>query len=67
MTQRFKVEERERLPRDGPLLLISNHPGLSDAVALFASTLRPDLRMVASEWPFLDALPNTSRYLFTVA
>jgi Acyltransferase len=67
MTRRLKVEGRERVPRNGPLLLVSNHPGLSDAVALFASTPRPDLRVVASEWPFLDALPNTSRYLFTVA
>jgi len=67
MTRRLKVEGRERVPRDGSVLLVSNHPGLSDAVALFASTPRPDLRVVASEWPFLDALPNTSRHLFTVA
>ena len=67
MTRRLKIEGRERVPREGPLLLVSNHPGLSDAVALFASTPRPDLRVVAFEWPFLDVLPNTSRYLFTVA
>src|SRR5215212_8815222 len=67
MTRRLKVEGRERVPRDGPLLLVSNHPGLSDAVALFASTPRPDLRVVASEWPLLDVLPNPSRHLFTIA
>jgi hypothetical protein len=67
MTRRLKVEGRERVPRDDSLLLVSNHPGLSDAVALFASTPRPDLRVVASEWPLLDMLPNTSRHLFTIA
>jgi hypothetical protein len=30
-------------------------------------TPRTDLRVVAAERPFLDALPNTSRYLLTVA
>jgi putative hemolysin len=67
MTRRLKVEGRERVPRDGSLLLVSNHPGLSDAVALFASTPRPDLRVMASEWPLLDVLPNTSRHLLTIA
>jgi hypothetical protein len=66
MTRRVEVEGRENVPREGPLLLVSNHPGLSDTVALFATTPRPDLRVVAAERPFLDALPNTSRYLLTV-
>ena len=48
------------------MLLVSNHPGLADAVALFAATPREDLRVIAAERPFLEALPNTSRYLLTV-
>ena len=67
MTRYSKVEGRERVPREGSLLLVSNHPGLSDVVALFASTPRQDLRAVAAQWPLLDALPNTSRHLFTIA
>ena len=55
------------MPRRGPLLLVSNHPGLADAVALFAATPRDDMRMIAADRPFLDALPNTSRYLLTIA
>jgi hypothetical protein len=66
MTRRLKVEGRERVPREDALLLVSNHPGLSDAVALFASTPGPDLRVVVSEWPLLDVLPNTLRHLFTI-
>lgn len=61
------VEGRENIPREGPLLLVSNHPGLADSVALFAAIPRPDLRIVAAERPFLAALPNTSRYLLTLS
>lgn len=66
MSRRAEIEGRENVPRQGPLLLVSNHPGLADAVALFAAIPRPDLRIVAAERPFLSALPNTSRHLLTV-
>lgn len=66
MSRDAVVEGRENVPRAGPLLLVSNHPGLADAVALFAATPREDLRVVAAERPFLQALPNTSRHLITV-
>src|SRR5262245_1283186 len=67
MVRRIEIEGRERVPPEGSLLLLSNHPGLADAVALFSSVSRPDLRVIAAEWPLLDALPNTSRYLIKVA
>ena len=67
MVGRVEIEGRERVPTEGSLLLVSNHPGLADAVALFSAIPRPDLRVVAAQWPLLDALPNTSRYLITVA
>jgi 1-acyl-sn-glycerol-3-phosphate acyltransferase len=67
MARRAEIEGQERVPTEGPLLLLSNHPGLADAVALFSSIPRPDLRVVAAKWPLLDALPNTSRHLIKVA
>ncbi|HSN51707.1 MAG TPA: 1-acyl-sn-glycerol-3-phosphate acyltransferase [Woeseiaceae bacterium] len=67
MVGRVEIEGRERVPTGGPLLLVSNHPGLADAVALFSSIPRQDVRVVAAQWPLLDALPNTSRYLISVA
>ncbi len=66
MSRHAEVEGRESLPESGPLLFVSNHPGLADAVALFAAIPRDDLRVVAAERPFLSALPNTSRYLLTI-
>ncbi|MCA1688221.1 MAG: 1-acyl-sn-glycerol-3-phosphate acyltransferase [Actinobacteria bacterium] len=67
MARRAEVEGRENVPPEGPLLLVANHPGLADALALFATVPRRDLRVVAAERPLLKALPNTSRYLFSVA
>lgn len=67
MVRRVEIEGRERVPPEGSLLLLSNHPGLSDAVALFTAIARPDLRVIAAKWSLLDALPNTSRHLISVA
>ena len=67
LSRNARIEGQKNVPREGPLLLVSNHPGLADAVALFASTPRDDLRVIAADRPFLKALPNTSRYLLTVA
>ena len=67
MVGRVEIDGRERVPTSGSLLLVSNHPGLADAVALFCAIPRQDLRVVAARWPLLDALPNTSRYLITLA
>jgi hypothetical protein len=67
MVRRVEIEGQERVPHEGSLLFLSNHPGLSDAIALFTAIARPDLRVIAAKWPLLDALPNTSRSLITVA
>jgi hypothetical protein len=67
MVRRVEIDGRERVPRQGSLLVVSNHPGLADAVALFSSIPRRDLRVIAAKWSLLDALPNTSRYLITLA
>jgi acyltransferase-like protein len=66
MVRRVEVEGGENVPPEGPLLLVANHPGLADSLALFAVVPRRDLRVVAAERPFLKALPNTSQYLMTV-
>jgi 1-acyl-sn-glycerol-3-phosphate acyltransferase len=57
------VQGQHLIPRSGSLLIVSNHPGLYDTIALFAAIPRCDLRIVAADRPFLRALTHTSRYL----
>ena len=55
----------ERVPRTGPILLVANHPGLTDAMALVAALDRPDVRIVAADYPFLHAMRGLgSRLIF---
>jgi hypothetical protein len=60
------VQGYEHLPPSGPVLLVSNHPGITDTLALFASILRADLHTVAAARPFLTALDNMTRHLIYV-
>jgi 1-acyl-sn-glycerol-3-phosphate acyltransferase len=53
-----------QVPREGPLLVVANHPGLNDSSALLASIPRHDLRVIGVEREFLRRLPHTSQYMF---
>ena len=48
----------------GSFLALSNHPGMTDTLVLFAAFRRPDLRAIALERPFLLSLEHVSRQLF---
>lgn len=61
------VVSQGHVPAQGPLLLVSNHPGLADSIALFAQLPRTDLRVIAAHQALLAALPATARHLFFVA
>jgi hypothetical protein len=56
----------EHIPQRGPVLVLSNHPGLSDTLNLFAAIPREDLKVVAAYRPFLQALPNLSTRMIYV-
>jgi 1-acyl-sn-glycerol-3-phosphate acyltransferase len=55
----------DRVP-DSAFLALSNHPGMTDTLALFAALKRPALKIIALDRPFLMVLPNMSRQLFFV-
>lgn len=59
-------ENAALLPPTGPLLIVANHPGLYDTMALLGAIARPDLRVVAADRPFLHLLPQTTRHLISV-
>jgi hypothetical protein len=51
---------------DSAFLALSNHPGITDTLALFCSLNRPEIKIIALDRPFLMALPNMSKQLFFV-
>lgn len=66
MVGRVVAHGTENIPREGATLIVSNHPGLSDTVDLFASIPRDDLLIVANHRPILVALPHVSQHLLYV-
>jgi hypothetical protein len=50
------------IPASG-FLALSNHPGMTDTLSLFIALHRPDLKIIALDRPFLNALPNMSKQL----
>ena len=50
----------------GPILALSNHPGMVDTLALFSALNRRNLKIIAVDRPFLKALQNTNHHLFFV-
>ena len=56
----------EHIPRTGPVLIASNHPGAYDIVALIASSGRDDIKIIASDVSFTRSLIATSPHLIYV-
>lgn len=55
------------IPDSSPLLVLSNHPGMTDTLALFAALRRPDLKIIAVRRPFLQSLTETTKNLFYIS
>ena len=56
----------ENLPREGPLIVASNHPGAYDSAALAASIPRPDVKIIVYEIPFYHALEHIQQRMIFV-
>jgi len=61
--QAFEAHNVENIPREGPLLITSNHPGTCDSIVITASIPRPDLKIVATGIPFVQGLRNAANHL----
>ena len=70
LTERFYVKDvrvfgADLLPKR-PFLALSNHPGVTDTLAVVAALRQADLKIIALDRPFLLSLPNLSSQLFFV-
>ena len=52
------AEGLHHVPTDGPLLLVSNHPGMFDTLAIYATLPRSDIRALARPQPLLGMLSS---------
>jgi 1-acyl-sn-glycerol-3-phosphate acyltransferase len=50
------------IPVDGPLLVVSNHPGGFDSVAILSCIPRKDLKVILSDVPFTRAFSAARQY-----
>lgn len=63
----LRLNGEDDIPSEGPLLVISNHPGAFDSIAISAALPRNDLKIVATGYPFLQRLPAASQHLIFVS
>ena len=66
LTVRCQARGLENLPREGPLIVASNHPGAYDSAALAASIPRPDVKIIVYEIPFYHALEHIQQRMIFV-
>ncbi len=57
----------DAIPQAGPVLILSNHAGTYDTFVITSQAGRSDLKIIASDVPFLKNLPNASEHLFFVS
>nr|MBI9044709.1 1-acyl-sn-glycerol-3-phosphate acyltransferase [Anaerolineaceae bacterium] len=60
---RLDVQFNTPIPEEGPLLIISNHPGGMESIALMAGLNRPDIHIFANQRPYFLALKNLSKFM----
>jgi hypothetical protein len=57
-----EVHSEKKIPKNGPLLVVSNHPGTYDAVVIAANLPRDDVKIVSSRIPFIQKMRSANRH-----
>jgi hypothetical protein len=57
----------EEFPFEGPLLVVSNHPGTYDSLIVSSQLQRDDLRIISGDIPFLKNLPLAHKHFFCIS
>jgi len=59
----FEARGLKNIPTEGPLVIASNHPGTVDSLTIGASAGREDLKIIASDVPFLKSLTHIGEHM----
>jgi hypothetical protein len=62
-----KALGNETFPPDGPLLVLSNHPGTYDSLVIASQLRRDDLNFISGDIPFLRNLPQAYSHFFCIS
>ena len=54
--QRIQIQREAEIPKQGPLLIASNHPGMVDGFVVASALPRRDLKIVISNLPVLTKI-----------
>jgi hypothetical protein len=63
LSDEVQAAGQEFIPRTGPVIVASNHPGTYDGFAIVSKLPRNDIKLVVSGIPFFKNLPTASNYL----
>jgi putative hemolysin len=61
-----EISGTENIPQEGPLLVACNHPAAYDIIILAAAIRRDDLKILASDIPLVQKLPNVAAHIIPV-
>ena len=60
------LQGSEKIPEQGPLLVMCNHPAAYDVIILAASIHRDDLKVLGSDIQLIQKLPNIADHIIPV-
>jgi hypothetical protein len=58
---------KQDFPAEGPLLVVSNHPGTYDSLIISSQLQRDDLRIISGDIPFLRSLPHAHEHFLCIS
>jgi len=58
-----QISGKNKVPRKGPLVVASNHPGTLDGFAIMSNIPRDDMKVVVEGFPLFRSLPATAPHL----
>lgn len=58
-----RMFRNENLPKEGPLLVVTNHPGAYDALVVFSELNRQDIKWISNDIPAFHLCKNVQKHI----